>query len=1017
MRLRSLLFIAVGIFLISGTIWFVKSHDVTNASPAYVPRSDIHHPAGIAGAMEYYKMIRANVYTGEVEPEDILAMRKAVKNLKDIQSKNADVMWTSLGPNNVGGRVRAILSFPDEPNTLIAGGVSGGLFKSTNGGFAWTRLAGFDDELIVSSIAMLGNGAIYVGTGHSREGISGTGGSGFIGGGLFVSNDQGNTWNLVSDFEPTPFSTSSDWANIDKLHNDPNNPDRLWISSNFGFYPYIHGSTELGDMPNGLLPLNASDVAFSSDGEYILVQLGVRVYLSRDYGENFQELGSSVGFAAGNLGATEVVISPADKNFMVASISSPFLIGSPAGFLKGVYASVDGGLSWHVIAPTSNVGGNISQFAPFYNGMTAQGNYDNMLTVVPHDDGTREVILGGIRMWRWALSGTTPGISAWDAVNLNFASAPGAPPSPYYVHSDIHTSEWDANGNLYIGSDGGIFKSIDKGATWQDMNRDFLTTQYYAIAFDPDGRVMGGLQDNGTLLLTRDGADPKLAISVLGGDGFSCEISQLFPDYMFATLYYGSVHRSTDGGNSMTSGSFGNLDDKLTSINRSDFYTDIALYENPNNEFSEIFIEYIPAIDNPYLVPYQTPLVTPAGDTIIARIPAGTNILVDADNSDYQIPYTPEEDLNFYSYYKRNIAGEEFVFHDIADTAMVLETPQFMLAAAVSRGVFVTRQPLKTNGIPQFYKVDNGEVGSNPTSVEWSPDGDALYVGYSNGRLVRLKNFNSAWTPGEIDITKNTYALERTVIHTAGSAVMDIDVDYSQGRGGIDNPASEKVAIAIGGYGGNAKVLVSDVAASAPGFGSFQNVWNVPADIEGMPVYSIVMDVVNTDILMVGTEYGIWYSDNGGDSWSQANNGEMSRVPIFDLRQQKMEAWRVNNPGVVYAGSHGQGIFQTDYLGIINSLDDMADMSKPLLSGLKVYPNPVAGDQAHLEFDLARNTDVGYSIYSITGKLMAGEGKRQVEAGRKRSVMLNLSTLPAGAYIVQLQAGDAMQTGKFIKSF
>ncbi len=1017
MRLRSLLSIALGIFLISATVWYVKSHDVSNASPAYVPRSDIHSPAGIAGAMEYYRMIRANVYTGEVEPEDILAMRKAVNNLKNNQSKNANVTWASLGPNNVGGRTRAILSFPNEPNTLIAGGVSGGLFKSTNGGLGWNRLTGFTDELIVSSIAMLGNGSIYVGTGHSREHMGASGGSGFIGGGLFVSNDEGSTWNLVSNFEPTSFSTSEKWANIDKLHNDPSNPDRLWISTNFGFYPYIHGDTELGDLPNGLLTLNASDQAFSSDGEYILIQLGSRAYLSRDYGENFVELGSDVGFAAGNLGATEVVISPDDKNFMVASISTPFLIGGGAGFLKGVYASVDGGLTWHIIAPGSNNGGTISQFAPFYNGSTAQGNYDNMLTVVPHGDGTREVILGGIRMWRWALAGTTPGISAWDAVNLNFSSFPGAPPSPFYVHSDIHTSEWDANGNLYIGSDGGIFKSTDKGESWTDMNRDFLTTQYYAIAFDPQGRVLGGLQDNGSLWLNRDGADPKLAIEVLGGDGFSCEISQFFPNYMFATLYYGSVHRSTDSGNSMTSGSFGNLDSKLTSVNRNDFTTDIALYENSNNDFSEIYIRYIPAIDNPYLVFYDTPVVTSAGDTIIARIPAGTDILVDAANNDFQIPYTPAVDLNFYSYYTRTVAGEEFDFHDIGDTAMVREAPQFMLAAAVSRGVFVTRQPLKTNGVAQFYKVDNGETTSDPTSVEWSPDGDVLYIGYGNGKLVRIKNFNSAWTPEKIDITKSAFVLERTVIHTANGPVMDIDVDYSQGRGGINTPASEKVAIAIGGYGGSGKVMVSETAASAPGFGSFQNVWNVPSDIMGMPVYSIVMDVVNPDILMIGTEYGIWYSDNGGDSWTESNNGDMPRVPVFDLRQQKMEAWRVGNPGVVYAGSHGQGVFQTDYLGIIDGLDDMVDMSKPLISGLKVYPNPVSGDMAHLEFDLAKNTDVSYRIYSITGKLMTTEGNRRVVAGKSRNMTLDLSTLPAGAYIVQLQAGNVLQTGKFIKSF
>lgn len=1015
MRLKSLLLISAGVILSAGLLWYGDSFAEEAPAAAYVPRSDVHQPAGIKGAMEYYRMIRANVHTGEVEPEDILAMRKAVRKRSQSQSKNGDVMWTSLGPNNVGGRVRAILTFPDEPSTLIAGGVSGGLFKSTDGGLSWNRLPDFDDNLVVSSIAMIGNGAIYVGTGHSREGISGGESSGFIGGGLYVSTDDGDSWDLVSDFEPTSFSVNGDWANIDDLHADPNDPDRLWISNNFGFYPYTHGSDELGPLPSGLFEGNAGDIAVSSDGEYILVSVGTGVYLSRDYGASFQQLTSEDGFASGNNGATELVISPQDKNYMYASIASPpSAFGSASGFLKGAYASADGGLTWHMIAPSSYNGGNISQFAPFYNGMNAQGNYDNMLTHVPHEDGTQEVILGGIRMWRWALAGTTPGISAWDAVNLNFSSSPGAPPSPFYVHSDIHTAEWDVNDNLYVGSDGGIFKSADKGLTWTDMNRDFKTTQYYSIAFDADGRVLGGLQDNGTLLLTRDGADPELAIQFTGGDGFSCEISQLFPEYMFSTLYYGTVFRSTDGGNSVSPGTFGDLDSASLG-GGNDFYTDIAFYENRNNEFSEIFVEYIPAIDNPYLIFYDNPVVTAEGDTIIARIPAGTEIMVEADNNDYLLPFTPEEDINFYSHYTRQIGDEEFVYENVGDTAMVRETPQFLLAAALSNGVYVTRQPLKTNGTPKFYRVDYGE-GVNPTALEWSPDGDILYIGYSNGTLVRLKGFNSSWLPDEINITKNSYALERTIIHSGGSPILDIEVDYSQGRGGIDNPASGRVALALGGYGGFAKVRVSNDAANALGIGSFDNVWNVASDLEGMPVYSVVMDVVNPDIMMVGTEYGIWYSDNAGDSWTEANNGDMPRVPIFDLRQQKMDPWRVNNPGVVYAGSHGHGIFETDHLGIIDGLDDLADFDQPVISGLKIYPNPIVGTNASLSFDLGTNAEVNYRVYSLDGKLLASEGNRNMEAGKSRKLNLDVADLPAGAYVVQLTADGVPISGKFIKS-
>ena len=39
-----------------------------------------------------------------------------------------------------------------------------------------------------------------------------------------------------------------------------------------------------------------------------------------------------------------------------------------------------------------------------------------------------------------------------------------------YVHADAHAAAYDAAGNLYFGTDGGIFKSTDDGATFTDAS-------------------------------------------------------------------------------------------------------------------------------------------------------------------------------------------------------------------------------------------------------------------------------------------------------------------------------------------------------------------------------------------------------------------------------------------------------------------------------------------------------------------------------------------------------------------
>jgi len=75
------------------------------------------------------------------------------------------VSWNSVGPFNVGGRVRAIAIANVDPNIVYASSVSGGIFKSTNGGSAWTPTSDQAANLAVSSIVIdpTNNNIIYAG--------------------------------------------------------------------------------------------------------------------------------------------------------------------------------------------------------------------------------------------------------------------------------------------------------------------------------------------------------------------------------------------------------------------------------------------------------------------------------------------------------------------------------------------------------------------------------------------------------------------------------------------------------------------------------------------------------------------------------------------------------------------------------------------------------------------------------------------------------------------------------------
>lgn len=1007
MNRRILLLAAV--IVVAGAIgWQITNENYSEVGAAYTPRSADHSANSAQGGIEYQQMVKANVLTGEYEAESELRVRKALERLdRQGAQKNDDISWMSMGPDNVGGRSRAVLAFPDDPNTLIAGGTSSGLFKSTNAGENWQRLEGWTHNVVISSIAMLGNGVIYCGTGSSFGNFpTGGGGSNFIGGGLFMSADEGETWELVSDFEPDLWNNDDDWAIVNVLIPDPNDPEKLWIGNNNGFYSYTHGNDDLDPLPTGLIPTFAQDAAMSTDGENIIVSLGVRTYVSTDFGQSFEQVNEAPFTTGAN--TIRLAVAPYDKDLMFASVANS------VGALKGIFATRNAGESWTVAAPDDQ--GGTGQFSPFNNGLTNQGWIHNMLTMSPQViDGNEEVIMGGIRIYKYKnTEGDTPGISLWELINANFASAPGLPPSPLYVHSDILDAEWDINDNLYVATDGGIFKSTDYGGSWIDANRNYVTTDYYSIAFNPNGQVLGGLQDNGTLWLSLQGATPGEAVQFTGGDGFDSEISQHFPDFMFSTIYNGAVFRSADGGNTITP--MGNLA-SVSSGGGNDFTTNITLHENARNEFSEQLVEYSPAMDDQYLEFLPEPEVTSDGDSIIARIPAGTEVFITADNSDYQIGKVLDEDLNFYSYFVRfDDNGNELIFNDIADTTTIRELPQFMMAAALSNGTYITRQPLKTNGEPQWFEFADPESGS-PTSMQFSPDGNHLYVGYSSGRLYRYSGFNDAWTELELDPDEDEYALTNTLILTASGPVMDIEVDYSQGQGTIEGEpaASERVAVAIGGYGGDEKVFVSDNAASAEGVGSFENIWDIPEEVAGMPAYSIVMDINDPETFLVGTEFGIWYSGDNGNTWTEANGGQMSRVPVYDLRQQKRRPWNAENSGVVYVGTFGRGVFRSDYLLDPLSTNEDLYASNEVLSDLNIFPNPMTGSGT-IEFDLNQENEVSVFIFSLDGRMVKAIKNQRVDMGNRRQVRFNASDLAAGTYVVQVKAGEALKTSKFVKS-
>ncbi len=144
--------------------------------------------------------IPRNIRQREMEYAHTLPTREqmsAANKTGNIQSAT----WASRGPWNVGGRTRALGIDVSNANTILAGGVSGGMWRSLNGGTSWARttVAGvLPSATCLAQDTRTGQTSTwYYGTGEYLGNSAAAIGAPFSGDGIYKSVDGGATWVIL----------------------------------------------------------------------------------------------------------------------------------------------------------------------------------------------------------------------------------------------------------------------------------------------------------------------------------------------------------------------------------------------------------------------------------------------------------------------------------------------------------------------------------------------------------------------------------------------------------------------------------------------------------------------------------------------------------------------------------------------------------------------------------------------------------------------------------------------------
>ncbi len=499
--------------------------------------------------------------TGRPMPERVMELQKELREeralSRGVGGEGANP-WVNRGPNNQGGRTRAIMFDPNDVgnadpnedyNRVFAGGVSGGLWVNediTDANESWTLITGIQANISATVMVADPNNSnvFYVGSGESY--VSGDA----VGRGIWKSEDAGVTWNLIFGDGITSITNGGQFVNgifyvNDIVIRDNNGTSEVYAA--IGSANYAPASA-----PNNFNGLDTMGLYQSTDG-----------------GDNWSRY--DIRHADNTFKHPNDIELDIDNNVWFTTTSNPF--GNAGG---DIYQSTDGvsftleatipnaartelevsSLDANKFWVVANRGGAdifstddaFATFDPVGNRLDEPNDVDNG---IPENDYTRgqafynlpievdendKLYVGGIDFFSSVDDGDDwKQISKWS--NNNNLSNLDVP----LVHADQHALVFRPNTNdteAIFANDGGVYYTDDINTAddaigdvtaIQSRNKDFVTTQFYYGSINPidiaNGDDMaGGTQDNGTQVLVDGNAGENAFFDPAGGDGAYTEI-------------------------------------------------------------------------------------------------------------------------------------------------------------------------------------------------------------------------------------------------------------------------------------------------------------------------------------------------------------------------------------------------------------------------------------------------------------------------------------------------------------
>jgi photosystem II stability/assembly factor-like uncharacterized protein len=966
-----------------------------------------------------------NPATGRTHKRELLQLQARLNAERLEERAPGDAVnnpWVERGPDNVGGRTRALLFDPNDSTqeTVYAGGVSGGLWKNTNISdinSVWSYV-GISENLSVSSIAVDPNNSNiwYVGTGESYTGADA------VGNGLWKTTDGGATWNQIYGGVTGSSYVDTSPAAVLKINSPANIAADYNITVTTGFGSDL-SSAITGDLVLAMDATSPTEDACSAivnssavNGKIAVIRRGECTF--DDKVKRAQDAGAVAVIVVNNVSGAPILMGGDGLGFneegnpLNITITS-VMVSDTDG--NAIIAALGNGVNG-TLQPGSNISG--------YTILPGIQHINDL--VVRDNNGTSEVFFAAAETFA---SGALLGINevgvykSTDGTNFSklvLSAGEDLEPNNIKIAADnsIYVSTQsntfgEGGGRIYHSTDGSTFTlkhTVPSGSRTEiacsptDANTIYVLAQ---LNSDPVGiyKTTDNFTNITTLALPNDAdtgidandftrgqafydllirVDPTndnilyvggidLFKSTNGGTSWS-QISHWYGGWGYQEVHadqhglaFSSSSKmvfSNDGGVYLSTNAGNNIFPRKKGYNTLQFYT---VGVAPTTAFSGNEYFLAGAQDN------GTLMIENASDGVNSFYERqggdGAYSFFDQDGTDqYCIAnYVYNGNIKLYDFSNGNVrtinnesgSNGDFINQEALDSNL-----DILYSNYSSGSDFIVRmyRNIKSGTVTKTNIADASIMDSEPSALtvsHYTTNQSNLFIGLKNGKLIKIAGTTNTFP-------NNPIWTDITGTDFVGS-ISDIELGTNE----------NEIFVTMHNYG------VQNIWYTADG----GTTWvGKEGNLPDIPVKAILQNPLLLEEVIIGTELGVWRTSNFSDAsptWTQSYNG-MSNVKVTDLDMR--------DDNMVFAATYGRGIFSGQFTDAVASVDDVLTDKK----AFTVYPTISDGD-----FTLMAKNDLGETtcrIFDMAGRQVYSSTINFNETSEQQ-VSVNLR---AGTYIVNL---------------